>query len=84
MPLSVESYGRIGEPAMQLLNTLAEMASASGSVDKGDFVGSALRELSVSLCRGNGVMYRAGLKVQARCSGRAFMSGTDVPTADVA
>jgi hypothetical protein len=31
------------EPAMQLLNTLAEMASASEAVDKGDFVADALR-----------------------------------------
>lgn len=84
VPLSVESYGRMGAPALELLNTLATSASASGTVVKGDFVGTALRELSVGLCKGNGIMYRAGLMVLARCSGRAFMSGTIVPTADVA
>jgi hypothetical protein len=38
--------------------------------------------VSVSLCRATVIMYRAGLG-KARCGGRAFMSGTDVPTADV-
>ena len=82
MPLSMESYGRMGKPAMELLNTLATQACASGAFTKGDFVGSALRELSVGLCKGNGVMYRAGLKVLARCSGSAFISGAMVPYAD--
>jgi hypothetical protein len=83
VPLSVESYGRMGVPAMQLLNTLADTAAASGVVVKGDFVRNTLRELSVGLCKGNGILYRAGLKILARASGRAFLSGTDVPTADV-
>jgi hypothetical protein len=83
VPLSVESYGRMGVPAMQLLNTLADTAAASGAVVKGDFVRNTLRELSVGLCKGNGILYRAGLKILARASGRAFLSGTDVPTADV-
>ena len=82
-PLSMESYGRMGKPAMELLSTLATQASESGAFTKGDFVGSALRELSVGLCKGNGVMYRAGLKVLARCSGSAFISGATVPYADV-
>jgi hypothetical protein len=38
---------------MQLLNTLAEMASASGSVDKGDFVGTPC-DGQRELVQGNG------------------------------
>ena len=83
MPLSVESYGRLGEPAMRLLNTLADSAAAGGVVVKGDFVRNALRELCFGLCRGNGIVYRAGFKMLARASGRAFLSGADVPFADV-
>ena len=83
VPLSVESYGRLGAPAMQLLNDLADTAAASGVVVKGDFVRNTLRELSVGLCKGNGIMYRAGLKILARTSGRAFLSGNDVPTAEL-
>lgn len=63
---------------------LSIQASASGTVVKGDFVGSALRELSVSLCKGNGAMFRAGLMVTARCSGRAFKEGDSVPSASTA
>jgi len=83
VPLSVESYGRLGEPAMRLLNTLADSAAAGGVVVKGDFVRNALRELCFGLCRGNGIVYRAGFKMLARASGRAFLSGADVPFADV-
>ena len=83
VPLSIETYGRLGEPAMKLLNTLADTAAAGGVVVKGDFVRSALRELSTGLCKGNGIVYRAGLKILARASGRAFLSGADAPTADV-
>ena len=82
-PLSHESYGRLGKPATQLLNSLAIAASAAGVVVKGDFVESALRELSVSLCRGNGVMYRRGLQVFATLAGGAFEEGLLVPIADV-
>jgi hypothetical protein len=81
-PLVVETYGRMGKPAMELLNTIATQACASGTFTRGDFVGAALRELSVALCKGNAVMYRAGLTVLARCSGHAFLDGATVPFAD--
>jgi hypothetical protein len=43
----------------------------------------ALRELSVALCRGNGVMIRASLQALARASGSVFRAGFPVPTAAV-
>jgi hypothetical protein len=82
-PLSHESYGRLGKPAMQFLNTLAITASAGGVVRKGDFVANALRELSITLCRGNGAMYRRGLAVLTHASGHAYQPGLRVPTADI-
>ena len=82
IPLSTESYGRLGKPAMGLLNTLAATAAASGVV-KDTFVANALRELSIGLCRGNGALYRRALGVMARASGIAFMAGMIVPTSDV-
>jgi len=84
VPLSVESYERMGEPAMQLLNTLSATAAASGKVLKSDFVRNALCELSVGLCKGNSIMYRAGLMILARTSGKAFLSGATIPTSNVA
>ena len=52
VPLSHESYGRLGQPASQLLNKLAVLASSSGALVKAQSVESALRKLSVTLCRG--------------------------------
>jgi hypothetical protein len=45
---------------MQLLSTLAGIAADSGKVEKRDFVENTLRELSVGLCRGNGIPGGAG------------------------
>jgi hypothetical protein len=82
-PFSVETYGRLGKPAMQLLNDLASAATAGGVRFKGDFVMHALREISVSLCRGNAVMFRRGLFVLANASGVNFIPGMDSPIAEV-
>ena len=67
---------------MELINTLATAAAESGVYKEG-FVINALRELSVSLCRGNGIMFRRGLMNMARVSGAAFREGLALPTADV-
>jgi hypothetical protein len=82
-PLSVETYGRLGKPAMQMLSTLASAATNAGVRLRGDFTANALRELSVGLCRGNSVLYKRSLYALARASGVAFRAGMDVPTADV-
>jgi hypothetical protein len=81
-PISIETFGRLGKPAMELLNTLAETA-ADGGVLKETFVTTALRELSVGLCRGNAVLYKRGLKTMARVSGTAFQEGMLVPTGEI-
>ena len=83
VPLSHESFGRMGTPAMKLLNSLAVLANAGGRVVKDGFVGNALKELSISLCRGNALMYRRGLGALARATGSCFTAGLTVPTADV-
>jgi hypothetical protein len=62
-PLSMESYGRLGRPAMQLLQTLAAAAASSATarsdVITSSFVTGALRELGVALVKGNEVVYSA-------------------------
>ena len=57
IPLSTESYGTLGKPSMELLNTLATTAGTGGVV-KDTFIANALGELSIGLCRGNGALYR--------------------------
>ncbi len=82
-PLSIESYGHLGKPAMELLNTLASTAAEGGTVRKDHFVSNALRELSVGLCRGNAEVYRRSMTALARASGNAFRAGMTVATAEV-
>jgi hypothetical protein len=51
IPFSVQSYGRIRQPAMKLLHQLGD--EGPGGVTQASFLASTLRELSVGLCRDN-------------------------------
>ena len=68
--------------AMGTINTLAATTAAGRAVEKGGFMARAFRELSDSLCGGNGSRYRSSLSVSARASGSAFMAETIDATAD--
>ena len=83
VPLSTETFSRLGKPAMALLNKLAECAAASGVVFKYGFVVNSLHELSVGLCTGNCVLYKRSLYALARVSGNAFHAGADIPTSGI-
>jgi hypothetical protein len=84
-PLSMES-GRLGRPAMQLLQTLAAAAAsfarAGSDVTTSSFVTGALRELGVALVKGNEVVYREALHVYATAGSTAARVGATVPTVD--
>jgi hypothetical protein len=80
VPFSVESYGRIGMPVMNLLHALGDEAAGPGEVTRGSFVAGALREISVGLCRGNFFLYRACSGMFAKSSGTGFRAGMSVPT----
>jgi hypothetical protein len=75
----VETYGRLGQPAMKLLHLLGDEASGPGGVTQASFVNGALRELSVGLCRGNFFACRASVGMLARSSGASFRAGMRVP-----
>ena len=78
VPRSYESYVHLGQPASQLLNELAILASSSEAVGKAQFVESALRELSVTLCRGNHRIVAAYAAPDARMTGSALIPGLPV------
>jgi hypothetical protein len=80
VPFSVETYGRLGQPAMKLLHSLRDEAASPGGVTRSSFVNGALRELSWGLCRGNFFAYPASVGMLARCSGASFRAGMRVPT----
>ena len=83
VPLSAETHGRLGEPAMKLLRDLADRAGFREARERASFVANALCELSVAMCQGNGIMFRAGLKNLARCSGTAFAAGAVRPHSEI-
>jgi hypothetical protein len=53
VPFSVETYGRLGQPAMKLLHQLGDEAAGAGGESQASFVSGSLRELSVGLVGGN-------------------------------
>jgi hypothetical protein len=59
-------------------------AEDTGGCSKRAFVESALRELSVALCRGNSRIVRAYTVVVARVAGKALLPGLPVASADAA
>jgi hypothetical protein len=61
--LSVESFGRLGAPALSLPRSLAYNAVQAGGpgLSRDAFISGALRELGVDMCRGNASLGRPGL-----------------------
>ena len=78
-PVIVESYGRLGEPAFELLARLARVAAESGKVDEGKFIENTLKKMSVALCRGNGSILAAGQKALAQVTGHDVQPGLPRP-----
>ena len=83
VPLSVESYGRMGEPAMAFLRLLADKAAAAGRVDRGAFIRNAQCELSVALCRGNALVFQGCYGCLAKASGSSWSPGAERCSAEV-
>ena len=82
-PVIVETYGRLGEPAFELLARLARVAAESGKVDEGKFIENTLKEMSVALCRGNGSILAAGQKVLTQVTGHDVQPGLPRPCAEL-
>jgi hypothetical protein len=84
IPFLVETYSRLGKPAISFLGQLGLEAKEAGrKVSKSGFVAAAIRELSVGLCRGSNLMHRASLALCAGVSGRGFREGAAHPTEEV-
>jgi hypothetical protein len=85
LPMSVESFGRLGVPALTLLGDLADQAVQAGGpgLSRAAFISGALRELSVALCRGNASLCRSGAYVVTRAAGWTPMCGLARPSAEV-
>ena len=74
VPLSHETYGRAGPPALALLHELAEFAASTGAVSKKIFMENTMRDRSTTLCCG------IARQVLASVPLRACLDGRPVPT----
>jgi hypothetical protein len=61
VPLTVETYGRLGKPLMKLITDVGASAAQQGddTFMRDQFITGVLRELSVCLCRRNANIERA-------------------------
>jgi hypothetical protein len=82
VPPSIESYAQMGASALQLLNGLAAITADTGKVDKGAFVAFAPWELSVGVCRDNGISFQ-GLACDCACVWTLFPIKLVTPTSDL-
>jgi hypothetical protein len=81
IPFWVETYGRLGKPAISFLGQLGLEAKEAGrKVSKSGFVAASIREISVGLCWGNYHMYRASLGLLAGVYSRGICEGAAHPT----
>jgi hypothetical protein len=65
---------------MKLLHQLGGMLASPKGDDWGGSACVCIRELSIGLCRGNALLYRAGVGDLTCVSATHFQAGLDVPT----
>ena len=79
VPFAVETYGRLGNAAVEVLADWADAASRAGGFDRDAYLTWIKRELSVSLVRGNARLFGKFVGVLAPGVGQRFVEGMDVP-----
>jgi hypothetical protein len=85
VPLSAETFGRLGKPFMALLSQLGDLAVTRGDglLSKEQFVSGVIRELSVSLCKTNARLEHGVGGYFVKASGVCLRHGRSRPTAEV-
>ena len=82
-PLSHETFARAGPEASAVLNETAEFAESPGVVSKRIFFENAMRNLSMTLCRGITTQVLATVPLRAHLNGHPVITGLPVPTDDL-
>ena len=80
VPLSHETWGRPGKPAMRLLSLAGDAVAAGVAGLKSLFIRG---ELSVALCRGNERVFRMYAFNFAKVAGSVFVPGDVVPSPEL-
>jgi hypothetical protein len=85
VPLTVETFGRLGKPLMKLIMDVSDQATqhGNGTFTREHFVTGVLRELSVCLCRCNASLEQAVAGCFVLVSGGSYSPGLDQPMAEV-
>ena len=79
VPFAIETYGRLGRAAVEVLGEWADAAAGSGAFDRDAYLTWVKRELSVTLVRGNARLFKKFVGVLTRGIGQRFVEGMDVP-----
>jgi hypothetical protein len=75
VPFAIESYGRLGRAAVQLLNDWADAVAGDVFFDRASYLVWMKRELSVALIKGNARMFRRYVGMLTQGVGQRFVAG---------
>ena len=82
VPFAMETYGRLGKAAGELLREWAADAAGAGAFDRAAHLTWMKRELSVVLERGNARLFQRFVGVLTHGIGQRFVEGMQVPVLD--
>ena len=82
VPFSIETYGRLGKPAEELLKSVADVAASTGAVDRNTFLQWSYKELSVRLVKANQLVFKAFCGAVTKSVGTDFRLGEEVPACE--
>lgn len=80
VPFAIESYGRLGDAAVDLLKVWADDAATGGAVSRDAFLVWLKRELSVALMKGNARMFERFVCAVPEQNGQRYLAGYAIPT----
>jgi hypothetical protein len=85
VPLTVDTFGRLGKPLMKFITYVSDQATQPGNSTfiREQFVTGVLRELSVCLCHRNASLEWAVAGCFVWVSGGSYSPGLDQPMAEV-
>ena len=83
MPFVVESYGRLGKDAEQLLGKLADGAASNGMFERTVYLQWIKEEISLTLIRSNARIFRRFVGCLTRGIGVNFQQGDEFSAPDV-
>ena len=79
VPLVVTAFGKLDPSAQGFLQSLLDVASSTGIVDRSSWLRIAQQYMSCALVRGRGIVFRDDYQCTAKSAGKYFGDGAAVP-----